>query len=159
KTNVFSPDFVGPARCLIENTLKCQSLFLQGCAGNINPVTGIGQYADAEPRVKEDMIRVGEMLGSEVIKIAQSMYTHRRRKEPVLVKSVAWYWLYENEAIVPGERGNIEVNEVELELPLAPFPAIREVEEERNEWAGKLQSAKLQDEREWVLGPLLCYDA
>ena len=49
KTNLISPDYAGAARSVIESTLGCPSLFLQGCAGNLNPATGIGQDPDGSP--------------------------------------------------------------------------------------------------------------
>ena len=160
KTNLFSPDFVGPARNLIERALKCPSLFLQGCAGNLNPITGIGQDADTDPSLKEDMNRVGHMLGAEVLKVAQSLRTHRRRKEPILVHSVATYWLYEYERIPSSSHlGVIDCREVEMELPLVSFPSLDEVRLEREEWASKLSRARASGQREWVVGPFLCFDA
>jgi len=159
KTNLFSPDFVGPARRLIEGALSCPSLFLQGCAGNINPITGIGQDSDGDLCLMEDKERIGHMLGGEVLKVAQSLRTHRRRKDPILVQSVAIYWLFEYEDVAPGEPGTIEVNETVMEQPLVPFPSLQEVRTEREAWAEKLRQAQAKGEREWVLGPLVCFDA
>jgi len=155
KTNVISPDFIGPARQLIESSLHCPSLFLQGCAGNINPASGIGQDHEG----KEDMLRLGHMLGSEVLKVAQNLRTHRKRGKPKLVQSVAMYWLYEYEQIPSGSQGRIQCSEHRMELPLAPFPDLDEVEQERQQWADKLAKARNSGEREWNINPLLHFDA
>jgi neutral ceramidase len=49
KTLSYSPDFIGPARDLIEPAIGAPSLFLQGAAGNINPACGIGSGAVRRP--------------------------------------------------------------------------------------------------------------
>jgi hypothetical protein len=130
RSNLISPDFVGPARALIESQLGCLSLFLQGCAGNQNPVTGIGQDATG----REDTVRVGQMVGGEVVKVAAGLRTHRRRREPRLVRSVAVYWLYEYEAVPESGRGQVRSEETTLSLPLAPFGSIAEIEAEAEAW-------------------------
>jgi len=150
RTNLISPDFPGTARGLIERELGCLSLFLQGCAGNINPATGLGVDAEGV----EEKRRLGHLLGGEVLKVCASLRTHRRRKAPVLVQSIAVYWLYEFEEITPGEAGTIEVVETWMELPLAPFPALGEVRRERDEWAARLAEAQRNKAREWEWKPL-----
>jgi hypothetical protein len=143
---------------LIESALGCPSLFLQGCAGNINPATGIGQDADDSPFVDEDKTRLGQMLGAEVVKVAQSLRTHRRRAEPTLVESVARYWLYSYEPVSSVEPARITVTETSMTLPLTPFPDLAQVEKERSEWAEKLQSSRDAGGRDWSLAPLIRFD-
>jgi neutral ceramidase len=149
KTNLISPDYAGSARKVIESALGCPSLFLQGCAGDVNPATGIGQDADDSPKVRDDKNRLGQMLGGEVLKICARLQTHRRRKEPQLVNSVAVYWLYEYQDIPPGERGEIRATEVQLKLPLVPFPPLAEVQKERDQCAAKLARVEQAGAREW----------
>ncbi|MBI4027910.1 MAG: neutral/alkaline non-lysosomal ceramidase N-terminal domain-containing protein [Verrucomicrobia bacterium] len=149
KTNRISPDYAGAARAVIERALGCPSLFLQGCAGNVNPATGIGQDPDDSPLVREDKNRLGQMLGGEVLKVCATLRTQRRRKEPQLVQSVAVYWLYEYEEIPAGKAGAIRVAEKQMELPLTPFPPLAEVQREREEWGVKLADAKKRGAREW----------
>ena len=131
KTHLISPDFVGPCRALIERTLGCPSLFLQGCAGNLNPITGIGQDPDASPHVHDDKNRLGQMLGGAVLEVAATLRTQRRRKEPELVHSLSPYWLYQYADIPPGPEGKVRVATTELQLPLTPFPPLDEVRRER----------------------------
>ena len=137
RTNVISPDFVGPARSLIEHEMNCPSLFFQGCAGNQNPITGIGQ--DSEGR--EDTARIGQMLGGEVLKVCATLRTHRKRREPRLIRSVAVYWLFEYEAIPPGSQGAVSAAEVSMTLPLVPFPSLMEIEKEAREWQQRREEA------------------
>jgi hypothetical protein len=154
RTNLISPDFPGTTRSLIERELGCLSLFLQGCAGNVNPATGLGVDAEGV----EEKVRLGHLLGGEVLKVCQSLRTHRRRKKPVLVQSIAVYWLYEYEEIAPGEEGSIEVAETWVELPLAPFPSLEEVQRERDSWAARLAEAQQHNAREWEWKPLQRFD-
>ena len=149
RTNLISPDYVGAARAVIETALGCHSLFLQGCAGNVNPATGIGQDPDDSPLMRDDKNRLGQMLGGEVLKICGGLRTQRRRKEPELVHSVAVYWLYQYEEIPAGETGRVRATERMLDLPLVPFPALAEVQAEFDEWAAKLAAAEKQGAREW----------
>jgi len=156
KTNRISPDFPGPARRLVEQAMGCPAIFLQGCGGNMNPASGIGQDAEASPLVGDDMTRLGHRLGSAVLSVVQKLDTHRRRKEPVFVESVGRYWLYETEAIPTPPRARIAVRATDLELPLVPFPDAAEIQREVDDWDGKLAGAAAAAEAtEWALGPLL----
>jgi len=144
RTNVISPDFVGPARQLIERELACPSLFLQGCAGNQNPATGIGQDREGA----DDTVRLGHMLGGEVLKVCAGLRTHRQRTEPRLVRSVAVYWLYEYEKIEPGGVGSVNARAMESTLPLAPFPELKGVQREADEWLLKRREAEQRNATE-----------
>lgn len=158
KTNMFSPDFIGPARKLIEDALGCPSMFLQGCAGNMNPASGIGQDSERDSTVQDEKRRLGHQLGGAVLQAAQSVRTHRKRGEPRLVQSVAVYWLYEYENLPIGGPGTLRVLESRMELPLTPFPAVAEVERERDEWAAKLLAAQQRGATEWEQGPLVRFN-
>ncbi len=149
KTHLISPDYAGAARAVIERALGCPSLFLQGCAGNINPITGIGQDSDTSADVYDDKNRIGQMLGGEVLKVAGTLRTHRRRKEPELVQSVAPYWLYQYGNIPPGPHGSVRAAETTLTLPLTPFPSLVEVQREREHHAARLADAEKNGAREW----------
>jgi hypothetical protein len=84
-----------------------------------------------------------------VLKVCASLRTHRRRKAPQLVHSVAVYWLYEYQEIPAGEAGAIRASEITLKLPLTPFPRLAELQKERDEWAAKLADAERRKAREW----------
>ena len=155
RTNRISPDFAGPARRLVGSALGCPALFLQGCAGNVNPATGIGQDDDASPLVLDDKTRLGQRLGAEVVAVAQSLNTRRRRKEAVFVESVGRYWLYEYEGIDHPPAARIAARTGEWSLPLTPFPDLPEVEAERDDWAARLEAARRSAATAWQAGPLV----
>ncbi|HVF09251.1 MAG TPA: neutral/alkaline non-lysosomal ceramidase N-terminal domain-containing protein [Abditibacteriaceae bacterium] len=154
RTNVISPDFIGPARALVERETGCLALFMQGCAGNMNPITGIGQDAEGY----EDTVRLGHLLGGEVVKVCSTLRTHRRRKEPLLVQSVAVYWLYEYEPISPGGEGSVRVQEIHMQLPLTPFAPLEEIERERATWAERLSDARQRSVREAEMNVAVRFD-
>jgi len=155
RTNRISPDFVGPARRLVEAALGCPGVFLQGCAGNVNPATGIGQDDDASPHVLDDKTRLGQRLGAEVVKVAQTLNTFRRRKEPLFVESVGRYWLFEYAEIAAAPAARIATRTAELTLPLTPFPSRVEVEAEWDSWAARLDAARQAGGEGWQMGPLV----
>src|SRR5581483_3426872 len=85
-----SPDFPGPARELIESATGAKALYLQGAAGDINPVTGIGATEDDT----ENMTRLGHILGAETVKAAMDIRTHQKRGPRVLFSSLSKNSLY-----------------------------------------------------------------
>jgi hypothetical protein len=121
-----SPDYVGPARELIERTTGALSLFLQGAAGNINPSTGIGSKEDDS----ENMIRLGHILGGEVIKTLASIRTHEYRSPRMFLSSLARVSLYpylpRPEAPTP-----IAVRAAGMNLPMLPLPSLEEARDIR----------------------------
>jgi neutral ceramidase len=154
RTNRASPDFVGPARRLVEAALGCPGIFLQGCGGNVNPATGIGQDEGASPHVLDDKNRLGQRLGAEVVAVAQTLNTFRRRKEPVFVESVGRYWLFEYVDLETVPPARISARVGEFSLPLTPFPGRAEVEAERDSWAARLAAAREAGAESWQTGPL-----
>lgn len=154
RTNVISPDYPDASRRMVESALGCPSLFLQGCGGNQNPITGIGQDTDG----REDTERIGMMLGAEVVKVCAGLRTHRRRCEPVLIRSVAPYWIYGYEVIGSAGEGPVSASEEWMELPLTPFGPVAEVEAERSEWARRLADARAGNARESEMNVAVRFD-
>ena len=133
-----------PARDTIEHATGCPSLFLQGCGGNINPASGIGQDSTGN----EDTVRLGRMLGGEVLKVWSGLRSHRKRALPTYIPSVSPYWLYEYESIPIGDEGVLQASEMEMTLPLTPFAPIEEMRRERDDWAFKLRDVIARNGRE-----------
>lgn len=116
-----TPDFPGRARELIENATGATSLFLQGAAGNINPVTGIGSAADDT----DNMTRLGYMLGGEALKVAMGIRTHEKRGPRTLFASLSKNYIYPFEPVqdTPSELSAIEQP---VKLPMLPLPSLED---------------------------------
>ena len=125
KTLSLSPDFIGPARDLIEKAVGSPSLFLQGAAGNINPACGIGSGG---PEQFEDAHRLGMMLGGETLKVWAQIRTHNRRGPRRIVHSVAVISTWEYEPTPQETITHFSVARRRLTLPLAPLPDLATAE-------------------------------
>ncbi len=125
KTLSYSPDFIGPARELIEPAIGAPSLFLQGAAGNINPACGIGSGG---PEQFEDMRRLGLMLGGETLKVWAQIRTHNQRGPRRIVRSVAAISTWDYEATPQATINHLSVTRRRLNLPLAPLPDLATAE-------------------------------
>lgn len=119
KTLSLSPDFIGPARELIENTIGAPALFLLGASGNINPACGIG---NGGPEQYDDLERMGLMLGGKVLKTFAQIRTHRRRGPRRIVRSVAAISTWDYEPVPEESIVDFAVTRRRLTLPLSPLP-------------------------------------
>jgi len=139
KTSLLSPDFVGPAREMVEQSTGALSLFFQGAAGNVNPRCGIGTGG---PEQYDDCNRLGAVLGGEVLKTWASIRTHNHHGPRRIVQSVATVSVWDYE---PSARESIEHLDVatrEVELALAPLPDRRAAEETLRMHRGQLEDAR-----------------
>ncbi|MSR57783.1 MAG: hypothetical protein EXS05_08930 [Planctomycetaceae bacterium] len=119
KTTSLSPDFVGPARTIVEAATRAPFLFLQGAAGNINPASGIGAGG---PEQFDDQARLGTMLGGEVLKTWAQVRTHNRKGPRRIVQSVATLSTWEYEPTPDQCIERLEVARRRLTLAMAPLP-------------------------------------
>lgn len=119
KTLSYSPDFIGPARELVESAIGAPSLFLQGAAGNINPACGIGSGGLEQ---FEDSHRQGLILGGETLKVWAQIRTHHRRGPRRIVRSVAAISTWDYEPTPQATIQHLSVIRRRLNLPLAPLP-------------------------------------
>ncbi|MDA1215174.1 MAG: neutral/alkaline non-lysosomal ceramidase N-terminal domain-containing protein, partial [Planctomycetota bacterium] len=94
KTSQLSPDYVGPAREIVERTTGAPSLFFQGAAGNVSPRCGIGSGG---PEQYDDLERIGAMLGGETLKVWSQIRTHNQHGPRRIVQSVAAISLWDYE--------------------------------------------------------------
>src|SRR5207342_2134997 len=74
QTELFTPDFPGPARQVVEREVGGRCLFLQGAAANLSPRRGF----TGDCKVYR---RLGTILGLEAAKIALNLDTLPRREE------------------------------------------------------------------------------
>lgn len=139
KTTLLSPDYVGPARDIVEAATEAPALFVLGASGNVNPATGIGAGGAAQ---FDDVRRLGAMLGGETLKTWAQIRTHHRRGPRSILQSVAALsnWDYESlpEASVAAF-GCVSRHETldMAELPKREF-AVKQVERYR----GELEAAR-----------------
>jgi neutral ceramidase len=138
KTLSLSPDFIGPARELVEQGTSATALFLQGAAGNINPVCGIGSGGDEQ---YEDMQRLGLMLGGETLKVWAQIRTHNRRGPRRIVRSVAALSTWDYEPTPEETIQHLSVLRRRLVLPLSPLPDLSTIESEVLKYRQKLEQA------------------
>jgi hypothetical protein len=119
RTLSLSPDFIGPARTIIESATGAPSLFLQGAAGNINPVCGIGTGGVDQ---LDDLVRLGAMLAGETLKTWAGIRTHNRRGPRRIVQSVATVSVWDYEPLPGACLDFFGVASRRLTLPLATLP-------------------------------------
>jgi neutral ceramidase len=132
KCLMLSPDFPGPARQLIEEATGATALFLQAAGGNINPITGIGATNDDT----ENMTRLGQTLGAEVLKTMMRIRTHQKRGPRALFASLSRNFTYPYEPI---EESDCEISAVGgvVHLPMMPLPSLDD--------AGRILEIRMQN--------------
>jgi neutral ceramidase len=118
KSALVSPDYVGSARSVAEQVTRATTLFLQGCAGDIDPVCGIVVGEDGAREAR----RIGTALGCEAARVYQTLETARVRSRRVSWESAASVvtgWLYRDAPIndIP-----LISRSRQLRLPLRPLP-------------------------------------
>lgn len=133
-----SPDFPGPARQVIEQTLGGLALFLQACGGDVMPVGGMGYETDCSDANE----RVGLMLGGEVVKVAAGLRTHLQRGERTALGSVSsislWPWVpVEDE----GQWAGVGVRSERIYLDFVDLPTLEEAQAILDEKRRLLQAA------------------
>lgn len=138
RSHCLSPDFVGPARELVEHATGATAMFLQGAAGNVNPVCGIGQGG---PEQFEDQARLGTMLAGETLKCWAGLNTHRRRGSREILQSVAAISTWRYEPLPEKDLRVLAVRERVYELPLGELPSPPEAEEQRQRYVEAWENA------------------
>jgi neutral ceramidase len=119
-----SPDYPGVARRMVEKITGVEAaVFLQGTAGNVNPITGIG--AGPLQSDIEQMTRLGGMLGSEVIKVFYSLRTNTRRGERRFWESISIQSHWPFESIQDYQPQTLAVRTIKLSLPLQRLPDMK----------------------------------
>ena len=119
KTSQLSPDYVGPAREIVEKATGALSLFFQGAAGNVSPRCGIGAGGLEQ---FDDLQRIGSKLGGEVIKTWAEIRTHDRQGPRRIVQSVAAISVRDYEPLPEACLEHLEVATRRVTLPMAPPP-------------------------------------
>lgn len=126
QNQLFTPDFPGVARKVVEEQIGGTCLFLQGAAGDIGPKYGFTGDLTVYRRL-------GKMLGLEAASVAARMETLPRRREVTRIQaSGAPIAIYDD---LPGEPGEpvFGIESRAIKLPLRALPPVAEVEKEVRE--------------------------
>ena len=120
-----SPDFPGPARAVVEQTLGGLALFLQACGGDVMPVGGMGYETDCSDANE----RIGTMLGGEVVKVAAGLRTHVTKGERTALGSVSsislWPWVpVEDE----GQQASLAARSKRIYLDFIDLPTLEDAQ-------------------------------
>ena len=138
-TSQLSPDYVGPAREIVERATGALSLFFQGAAGNVSPRCGIGSGSADQ---YDDLHRVGAMLGGEVVKTWAGIRTHSRHGRRRIVQSVAAVSLRDYEPLPEACLTHFDVTARRVRLPMAALPDRRVAQATLDRCRGQLEDAR-----------------
>jgi hypothetical protein len=139
KTSQLSPDYVGPAREIVERATGALSLFFQGAAGNVSPRCGIGSGGVEQ---FDDLHRIGAMLGGEVIKTWAEIRTQNRHGPRRIVQSVAAISLRDYEPLPQACLEYFKVAARRVTLPMAAPPDRPQAEENLDRYRKRLVEAR-----------------
>jgi hypothetical protein len=122
KSTLVSPDFIGPMRTFVEQSVGGYAMFIQGCCADVDPVVGIVVGDDGE----RETDRLGNLLGAEVVKILLCIGDRRVRDHRVYWKgqnSTVTGWAYEEATL---ETATVAVSNSSIDLPLRALPPLEE---------------------------------
>lgn len=121
ENQLFSPDYPGFVRAVVEREMGCTCLFLQGAAGNLTPQRGFTGDINV-------CRRLGHMLGLEAAKIATGIETMERRERYLgVMQSGAAIALYADEAQEPLDQ-TLSIVTRTVNLPAKKFGPPEELE-------------------------------
>jgi hypothetical protein len=121
ENQLFSPDYPGFVRAVVEQQIGGTCLFLQGAGGNLTPQRGFTGDINV-------CRRLGRMLGLEAAKVATGIETLERRERYLgVMQSGAAIALYADEAEEPRDQTLSMSNRI-LELPAKKFGPPEELE-------------------------------
>jgi len=146
---MLSPDFPGPARQLVEQATGAMALFLQAAGGNINPITGIGATEDDS----ENMTRLGQTLGAEVLKAMMRIRTHQKRGTRVLFSSLSRNFTYPYVSIEETDSEISWLGDV-VQLPMMTLPSLDEAQQIEEIRTQNLNQARKEGLPEYRLAAL-----
>lgn len=139
RVTLVSPDYVGHARATVETLTGVPALFLQGAAGDIDPIVGIVLEPDGWVEIR----RLGLQLGAEAAKVFAGIRTHRRRGERQIHRSMSdglSMWTYCD--VIGSAITAFGVVTRHLTLPLQPLPGSDIAQAEVDNWEQTLHRLK-----------------
>src|SRR4051794_7029612 len=147
RSAVASSDYPGPAREVLERTLGGLALFLQGCAGNVNPAAGMGYEIDC----RDTKRRVGLELGGEALQVAARIRTNRRAGERRPLGNVPNILFTPWEPVAGDTCTYLGAAEVAVPLAYGELPSAAEAAEIRARWQRTLEERRAGDAQEWEI--------
>lgn len=147
RAHVASSDFPGAARDVVEKCLGGLSLFLQACGGNINPVGGIGYEVDG----RDSRIRVGTILGGEVLQVAADIRTHVRRGEQTVIGPLGNIRLWPWQPVTEKTLVRLESVEQPQTLLFGPLPSPEEARAIHDQWKQTLADNHSRGAHDWSI--------
>jgi hypothetical protein len=145
RSMVVSSDFPGPARDVVESQLGGLALFLQGCAGNLNPAVGIGYEVDC----RETKNRVGLQLGGEVLRVAAGIRTNTRAGARRTLGSIPNILFTPWEPVADAGCSHLAAAEVAVSLDYVALPMPERAAEIRAHWSAEVDRRRRADVAEW----------
>ena len=142
KTSQLSPDYVGPAREIVDRATGATSLFFQGAAGNVSPCCGVGSGG---PEQYDDLERVGAMLAGDVLKTWSQIRTHDRRGPRSIVRSVAPISVWDYEPLADTCIDHFQVQAKRRTLSMASLPSRRTAADQLAGFRQQLEQAQRGD--------------
>jgi hypothetical protein len=135
QNEVFTPDYPGMVRQVVEREIGGRCLFLQGAAGDIGPRRGF----TGDLRVYR---KLGARLGLEASSVAASIETLPHRERFVGIQaSGAPIAIYDDEPAEPG-KPILKVISRPIPLPLKPVPPLIELEADAQQKGEALNQAR-----------------
>jgi hypothetical protein len=140
---LFTPDYPGAARKVVEDQVGGRCLFLQGATGNITPRRGF----TGDTRVYR---RLGAILGLEASRVALNLETLPRQERYLgVMQSGAAIALYEDEAC-EAEAPVLQVAERVVPMPVKSFPPVDVLEDEAEACRAELSRLRMEGTPEEV---------
>ncbi len=130
-----TPDFPGPMRRVVEQTVGGMCLFLQGASGNQGPVDGF----TGDLRVYR---KAGAALGAEASRVRLRMDPYERKERLVeILKSGADLGIYEDVAVSEPDDA-LAVSWVEVDLPARDVIPLDEAQADYDRLAKELEAVR-----------------
>jgi hypothetical protein len=130
-----TPDFPGPMRRVVEQTVGGLCLFLQGASGNQGPIDGF----TGDLRVYR---KAGAKLGAEASRVRLNMDPYERKERLVeILRSGADLGIYEDEPINEAD-DILAVSWVEVDLPAKEVISLEEAQTEYDRLEKELEAVR-----------------
>lgn len=144
ESEAISPDYVGAAREVLREATGAPVLFMQGCAGDLAPIEGMG----ADPAVADHL---GRLLGYEAAKVHEQIETKRVERREELVRSYNVIASLVKEEL-PDPDGRVAVACRRLDFPLIePLPTLAEAQRLQTQALERIEQLRAEGASEGVL--------